>query len=527
MATKLFKGRTGALVAPVADVLNEAGGRAYALSDRELLAKYACTGCLSDTFYASAEAQLGDVVGAASRCDPEFIASCAVYSRRKGYLKDMPALLLAVLDNRKETSSVLFEETFATVVDNARLLRNFCRTVRSGLLGRRSFSRRARRAIKSWFLSRSGDQLFRDSVGKDPSLADVIKMIRPKPESEKKDYLYRWLINKPSAVDSCPELLRSYLRWLRDGGEIPDVPLQMITSELSDTKSWTKIALNSKWHRARMNLNAFAKHGVFADREIVAQIAKKLRNPEDIRKAKAFPYQSLMAYMAVRFNEKVPDEIKDALQDAIEISIENVPEIQGRIAVCVDNSGSMNAPVTGRSSRTTKVTCRMCAGLVAATFFRRNPQTDVYAFTTDSALLRLNPRDSLPTLSAQISNHMDGGTACSAPLAHMNRDKRDYDLVVFLSDNQSWCDSGSALWPSYQIPTTMVEWVKFLKRNPKSRMVRVDLAPYSTTQVPESRKEILNVGGFSDNVWEVVDAFLKGSMDDGKYWSRKVEEFKS
>ncbi len=58
MANKtLFKSIIGAL-APKAQHRNEAGGLAYQLSERHALAQFAATGCLSHTFYATAEDQL-------------------------------------------------------------------------------------------------------------------------------------------------------------------------------------------------------------------------------------------------------------------------------------------------------------------------------------------------------------------------------------------------------------------------------------------------------------------------------------
>jgi len=39
------------------------------------------------------------------------------------------------------------------------------------------------------------------------------------------------------------------------------------------------------------------------------------------------------------------------------------------------------------------------------------------------------------------------------------------------------------------------------------RLVCIDLQPYATTQAPD-RSDILNVGGFSDVVFEVVAAFF-------------------
>ena len=62
--------------API-EAINQAGGRAYALSDKHALAQYAATGCLSNTFYASGQSQLDAVRALIARVEPEFLARCA------------------------------------------------------------------------------------------------------------------------------------------------------------------------------------------------------------------------------------------------------------------------------------------------------------------------------------------------------------------------------------------------------------------------------------------------------------------
>ena len=65
----------------------------------------------------------------------------------------------------------------------------------------------------------------------------------------------------------------------------------------------------------------------------------------------------------------------------------------------------------------------------------------------------------------------------------------------------------------------MQEWQKFVAnqqrlgtRQPK--LVCIDLQAYTTTQAPE-RDDILNIGGFSDAVFNVVASFLGG--DAGRF----------
>ena len=100
----LFASFLGKLL-PAADAVNEAGGSAYAFGPEHALAQYAATGCLHGTFYASARTQLDVVLKLAFDVDVDFLAKTAIYARQRGHMKDMPALLCAVLSIR---SSGLF-----------------------------------------------------------------------------------------------------------------------------------------------------------------------------------------------------------------------------------------------------------------------------------------------------------------------------------------------------------------------------------------------------------------------------------
>jgi 60 kDa SS-A/Ro ribonucleoprotein len=103
-------------------------------------------------------------------------------------------------------------------------------------------------------------------------------------------------------------------------------------------------------------------------------------------------------------------------------------------------------------------------------------------------------------------------------LAKLNLDKAKGDAVIYVSDNESWVDSHR--WGS---GTAMIgEWLTFKKRNPKAKLVCIDLTPRSNSQVKE-HKDILQVGGFSDQVFDVVASFIEHG-DDKNHWVKLIED---
>ena len=523
MANKtLFKSLIGKLM-PATDALNEHQTPAYALSPKQQLAQYAATGCLNQTFYASADEQLAKVLELCESVDAEFIAKTAVFCRERAYMKDMPALLCAVLSvkDREQLNAI-----FPRVIENARMLRNFVQIMRSGVTGRKSLGSAPKRLVREWLDAREPVSLFKANVGQDPSLADIVKMVHPKPKDPNYEALFGYFIGRDYNADALPDLVRDFETFksgaVNERDAVPDVPFQMLTALELATKEWTAIARRAPWQMTRMNLNTFARHGVFDEPGMAELIAERLSDPEKIAKSRVFPYQLMVACAIAGANKAIPQIVANALQDAMEIATANVPDFGGKVYVFPDVSGSMHSAVTGyRKGATSTVRCVDVAALVAATVLRKNPRAEVIPFESNVVETRLNPRDSVMTNAQKLASLPAGGTNCSAPLELLNKRRASGDLVIYVSDYESWIDA-----PHYgrfggSATKTMREWANFKQRNPTARMVCIDVQPYGTVQAKE-RPDILNIGGFSDQVFAVIAEFARGELN-ADHWVGVIE----
>jgi 60 kDa SS-A/Ro ribonucleoprotein len=515
----------GSTVGAIADTFNEAGGRAYRLSDYHALLQLAATGCVNSTFYADATTQLTDVLKLARGVEPERVAKIAVFARERGYMKDMPALLCAYLTAIKRTD--LLAKIWDRVIDNGKMLRTYIQIIRSGVTGRKSLGTAPKKLIWKWFADRNSNQIFRSSVGNDPSLSDVIKMTHPKPTDKEKEALFGWLLDKKHDATNLPPLVTQFEEWKRravcssTGTDViedtPAVPFEMLTALPLSTAGWTNIARNAKWQWTRMNISTMMRHGVFADLNMVQLIAKRLMDRDQILGAKVFPYQLMNAF--INCDPNTPADIKRALEVALEISTENVPSFDGKVYVAVDVSGSMDSPVTGsRGSSTTKVKCVDVAGLMAAVIKRRNPSSEVICFDGAVRPCTVNGDDSV-MVNARKFAMKGGSTNCAAPLAKLNAERAEGAVVIYLSDNQSWVDS---LTRPGRNTGMVAEWKKFKDRNPDAKLVCIDMQPNTTTQVPDS-KDVLNVGGFSDSVFDIVNLFVNNQLTPN-HWCGEIDK---
>jgi 60 kDa SS-A/Ro ribonucleoprotein len=480
--------------------VNAAGGKAHAFGARQALAQIALTGTLSDTYYVDAAAQLDQLLAHCFEVSPEYIAKTAIYARQNGRMKDTPVILLAWL---AAFEGDLCAAVFDRVIDNGAQLRSFVQALRSGLVVRTSLGSRPKRLVQQWLERAADASLVRAMVGTAPSLADVIKMVHPRASSIERSALYGYIIGKRVNTALLPAALQAFEAFKRDPSQpTPQVPFQMLTAQPLTSAHWTAIARTAGWTMTRMNLNTFARHGVFADARMVDLIAARLADRKCIDQAGVFPYQLLTTWQATT---GLPGPIRGALRAAMEYAVQKVPKLHGSVAIAVDVSGSMGSPVTGSRKGATSVTrCIDVAGLMAAAVLARHPGAVVLPFN-DRVRPWARPKQQSVIETAQaLAALLGGGTAVSAPLNELNRLGMAPDTVVLVSDNQSWIDHRQG-----RETQTEVAWRMLRQRNPEARLVCIDLQPYSNTQAPDDA-QVLNVGGFGDQVWQVIAGFSQG-----------------
>ena len=172
---------------------------------------------------------------------------------------------------------------------------------------------------------------------------------------------------------------------------------------------------------------------------------------------------------------------------------------------------------------TSKMRCIDVAALFAAAILRRNPDSVVNPFDTSAYYAKIDPNDSILSISERLAKYGGGGTDCSLPLGAANKKhaKRKFADIVLVSDNESWVGTGQ-----HGSTGVMTAWEAFVanqrklagkEANPK--LVCIDLQPYQTVQACE-RADIMNIGGFSDSVFNVIRAFL---ADNNQRFVAEVE----
>jgi 60 kDa SS-A/Ro ribonucleoprotein len=533
---------------PKTTARNDAGGLAYARDNESALAQLALTGTFNDTFYASAQLQYERVLHLAQLVDTTFLAKLTVYARENGQMKDTPAFLLAVLSVR---DPALFRKVFDRVITHGKILRNFVQFIRSGQVGRKSLGSSPKKAIKAWLNKRSLHRLLSDSIGNSPSLADVVKLTHPRGD-EAHNAFYKWLVKGDGAP--LPQIAdyQAFVELLKDnetqkqalekldvaanppglipGAEVkqppfitdallytplPQVPFEMLTSLALPTAKWIELSNQMSWSQLRQSLNTLARNGVFENQAVVDRVAARLADPKEVADSRAFPYQ---LYNTALNTGALPKAIAEALDQALLLSLANVPFINKRALLAVDVSGSMRDPVTGqRKGATTTMRNVDVAALFAAAFLRTIKEAALLAFderSFDGAKLGLNTTSTIMDNARVLSSINGGGTNVAIPLAVLNSNPGYFPMpedavIIMISDNESWSRGNTTGYAGRAGGRTqlLLEWRHFRKTHPKAKMVCIDISPNTTLQVPDE-PGVINIGGYGDNVFKMVAEFL-------------------
>jgi hypothetical protein len=197
-----------------------------------------------------------------------------------------------------------------------------------------------------------------------------------------------------------------------------------------------------------------------------------------IGKSRVLPFRFATAYEEISKmgSSKGVRDVLVAINQALEVSMCNVPKFDGDTLVVMDVSGSMS----GRPSE--------IASLFGAILAKSN-NADVLTFATRSDYKSYNPMDSVMTIRNSF-RYSGGGTNIKSVFQTANK---PYDNIIILSDFQSWV--------GYNTPTKEFNTYKsHFNCNP--HVYSFDLAGYGTLQFPESK--VYCLAGFSDKVFDIM-----------------------
>lgn len=464
----------------------------------------AATCTLSSNFYRKASTQeVADrIVQLAEALPHHAVANLAVYLRNEMYLRSVSCLLVAylarngVLDWRLATEMQLRVDDLKEIVamyrylngsnsDLPKLAAQLKKFLAYGLcwMHMSDGSRKPRTAYEYRKHNKQGKE--------EITFLDLFRLVRPKPVDEKQQETFKQLKENTLPVAMTWETIVS----AAGGGK----------------DAWERaIEANMNYMAMLRNLRNFLKNKVSV--EHFDQVLKKITDPEAIKYSMQFPYRFYSAYRELK---NAYGEIGDsgrmrqalsAVEEAMRLSCGSVPGFEWlkdkRVLAAADVSSSMQEPISNMST----IQCKVLAAVMTAAFEANVPNTIIGGFGTNwvpvaPAAGMMQTIDSILNCDAGYSTN--GHKIIEWALKH----KEAIDVFVLFTDMQLWSQGG---WNTHR-SFFEAAFNKYKEQiNPKARLILFNLAGYQTSPIDIVRPDVLEIAGWSDKIFQVLQSIEEG-----------------
>ncbi len=345
-------------------------------------------------------------------------------------------------------------------------------------------------------------------------MRDVLRVVRPKPDSEARSALYKFIVKGELDGELLPLLAAKANLLRKPKGEFDDEAKQLladgsITWEVatshfgSKPEVWDAIEFN--FMAGLRNVRKLLQVGA---RKALGRVMAQLRDEGCIRHSKQLPFRFFSAYKAVETvegaDEVLKAELLDAILGALALSMSNLPKLGGVTFITADNSGSMQQPISERSM----VQIVDIANLIASMGHTMCDSVITSAFGTNHQVVTLSKRDSVLTnMRLLATTPVGGSTEAWKTVRWLNETKTRVDRIILLSDMQCYTAHG------YSVESLAEELRKYRSSvNPEVYLYSVDLAGYGTSQFPRGESRVATIAGWSERVLEFIPEFEAGGM---------------
>lgn len=249
--------------------------------------------------------------------------------------------------------------------------------------------------------------------------------------------------------------------------------------------------------------NIFKELDDDTDRELAYNILNKL--VDGVKGGKQFPFRYYQALNQIKNNEDVHFRplLIDKLEECIDISIENMPKLEGRTACLSDNSGSAWGAFNSEYGTMTVAEIDNLSSVITA---MNSDEGEVFAFGDKLINFPISKRNGALTQSREISEtarrEVGGSTENGIWLFFQNAiDKKiKYDNIFIYSDMQAGHAGLYGTGSSYVVDgenyatgegyTKYIDVLKLINKyrstvNPKVNIFSVQTAGYDNVLIPE------------------------------------------
>jgi len=483
---------TGESIAERTESTNYEGGPSYDPDSVEMgLVKNVLNNLLEDSFYESDEDSLSTLTVAVEACldeNPEFVLKTAKYARQEEGLRQVPQLLLVYAANHEDAQQYVRDYAEGIMSRADEPLEALAMQV--DLFGK-TIPHPLQKGIEDAMHNFNEYQFAKwDRPSREWQYRDLLNLVHPKPRDNEREEIFERIALGELDSHEDVEPLRQEDTWedaLSESGQQEEADKASVWREqLRENDEGYSMPLYARIKNVRNML----QEGITGE-EIFGDACGPRVTDDWVRNTNLFPFRYYQAYKAIRQSRETPDDrfALDWLEDAIELSAENVPDVFDNSLTVVDTSGSMSGFGLSQRSELSPLEIGSLFGAIMA-----ERSSDVGAFANSFEMLNLDARDTVMTNMENISNAGPGGGTRGYMVPDQLRKRQAaYDKVIIFTDLQMWGGNFEKVWKKYKQQVA-----------PEASLYLVDLNSYGDLVTPEGAKDVYNISGWSSNVLDFI-----------------------
>ncbi len=427
-------------------VLNNAGGYVFTVSEHERLIRFLVLGTDKGTYYASerdiTKENVDFLLQMIKGNEVEVVDTVVDVSVNARAPKNSNALFVLALVFVHGQNKAYVRTALPKVARTATHLFEFMFYLKSmGGLGRSK-----RKAIADWYTSKEIDDLayqivkYRNRHGF--THKDAIALSHPKHLPHD---VVAYLFGREYDVNELPQVIQDFLKAqkmtkVKDAVALiktSSLPWEAFSTDLHKEPTFWKALVEKGMGQTALlrNVTRFHKLDLFKDLDFVDLVATQLSDQEKIVKGRLHPVNYLNALGMYRKISGYNARIAGALENGYLLAFKNVEPANKRTLIALDVSGSMGwdspAGLVGMTAR------EASAAMMQVTLCTE-PKVHVVAFTSKVTPLDVSTKDSLEALIARVSYRPLGSTDVGAAIQYAISKNLEVDTFVIYTDNETY-----------------------------------------------------------------------------------------
>ncbi|MDR2916609.1 MAG: TROVE domain-containing protein [Tannerella sp.] len=480
--------------------VNHEGEQAYRLSPEWQLYTATVTSSLSDKFYESAETRIETLRTLIGKCDPLFVAKLAVYTRRQMNLRSVPLVLaveLAKIHRGDATVRKMINKIVQRADEITELLAYYqLANKRKDTKKLNRLSKQIQAGLQDSFNRFDEYQFAKYNRDAEVKLRDALFLVHPKAVTEEQQALFDKIVNNELETPYTWETELSQLGQQKFGSEeAKSKAFRAKWEELIDSE---KVGYMALLRNLRNILEAEVSN------EHIHKVCSTLSSQTAVRRSKQLPFRFLAAYREIsKLTSTYAGRIMDALEAAVTVAAENIKGFESGTGVLIacDVSGSMQKPVSPRSK-----ILAYDIGLMLAMLLKSRCANAITGMFGDTwKVINVPTKSILANVDAFYRREGEVGYSTNGYLVieSLLEQKTKVDKILFFTDMQLWNSHGN---------TKLSEvWSQYKKISPDSKLYLFDLSGYGTTPLDITRDDVFLIAGWSDKVFDILEAVDSGS----------------